>query len=381
LTLKTPEKILFLRSNPVSPDPRVEKEADALVSAGYPVSILCWDRTAGLPPFEEKNRVPIYRLPIQAGYGTGIQNLPALLRWQWGLLKWLIRHRNEFDILHACDFDTVIPAMLLKWIWGKKVVYDIFDFYADHLRSTPDWVKRLILIVDKWMIGRTDALILVDDSRWEQITGSSPKRSAVIYNSPPDIVGTGSTEFTRSSNDILKLVYVGLLQVERGLFELLDVLDRHPEWSLDLAGFGGDEAKIISLAEKLPNVNWHGRISYQQAMELSAASDVFLASYDPSIPNHRFSSPNKVFEAMMFGKPIIVARHTNMDKIIDQHGCGIVVDYGVVDQLEDALTSLERNPELRSQMGKNARQAYEEEFQWSEMAARLIALYESILES
>ena len=65
----------------------------------------------------------------------------------------------------------------------------------------------------------------------------------------------------------------------------------------------------------------------------------------------------------------------------DQHGCGIVVDYGVVDQLEDALTSLERNPELRSQMGKNARQAYEEEFQWSEMAARLIALYESILES
>jgi glycosyltransferase involved in cell wall biosynthesis len=127
-------------------------------------------------------------------------------------------------------------------------------------------------------------------------------------------------------------------------------------------------------------VNWHGRISYQQAMELSAASDVFFASYDPSIPNHRFSSPNKVFEAMMFGKPIIVARHTNMDKTIDRHGCGIVVDYGDVDQLEDALTNLERNPELRSQMGKNARRAYEEEYQWPKMAARLTALYESILE-
>ena len=376
-----PKKILFLRSNPVAPDPRVEKEVDALVSAGYSVSILCWDRTAQFPQFEEINGMSLVRLPIRAKYGTGIQNLPALLRWQWGSLKWLIQHREEFDIIHACDFDTAIPAMLLKWVWGKKVVYDIFDFYADHLRSTPGWIKSMIRFVDKWVISKVDALILADDSRWEQISGSSPKRSAVIYNSPADISDSRLYASTTDSDHHLKLVYVGLLQVERGLFELLEVLTHHPAWSLDLAGYGGDEAKIISIAEKIPNVTWHGRVSYQQAMALSAAADILFATYDPAIPNHRYSSPNKVFEAMMFGKPIIVARATNMDKIIERHSCGIVIEYGNIAQLEDALDQLEVSPELRDQMGRNARQAYEEHYQWSKMSARLIALYKSILET
>jgi hypothetical protein len=60
----------------------------------------------------------------------------------------------------------------------------------------------------------------------------------------------------------LHLAYIGLLQVERGLLKMLEVLRRHPEWTLTLVGFGGDQEQILSLAQALPNVAWHGHIPY-----------------------------------------------------------------------------------------------------------------------
>ena len=51
-------------------------------------------------------------------------------------------------MVHACDFDTILPALMCKWLWKIKVIYDIFDFYADHLRATPNLIKRMIRAVD-----------------------------------------------------------------------------------------------------------------------------------------------------------------------------------------------------------------------------------------
>jgi len=369
------DRVLFCRSNPIAPDPRVEKEAQALAGAGYDVAVLGWDRTAALPQAETRDGVRVYRLPIQAAYGTGLRNLPDLLRWQWGLLSWLIGHRKDFDSLHACDFDTIIPALLLKWFSGKKVVYDIFDFYADHLRATPGWIKKLIRTVDIACMGWADALILVDDARRGQVAGARPRRSAVIYNTPQDVIADFAPAEASSGSPALALVYVGLLQVERGLLEALEVLERHPEWSLALAGFGGDQAKIVQAAARMPNVRWHGRIPYPETLRISFEADLFLATYDPAIPNHRYASPNKVFEAMMLGKPVIVARHTNMDGIIQKFECGLTVDYGDVDQLEAALSTLGGDVALRQKLGRNARRAYDQSYSWSEMEKRLLGLY------
>jgi glycosyltransferase involved in cell wall biosynthesis len=372
-------RVVFLRSNPIDPDPRLAKSATSLVKAGYEVTALGWDRFGNSLVNEELGGVHIVRLAIRAAYGTGMQNLPALIRWQWGAARWLFRHRRQFEVLHACDFDTVIPALLMKLFFSKKVVYDIYDFYADHLRSTPAWIKDLIRYVDKRCIGWVDGVILVDDVRREQIAGTTPKHITVIYNVPQDqVMGPGASgEGPRKPG--YSLAYVGLLQVERGLLEILEVLERHPDWSLDLAGFGGDETTIQAKAGNLGNVHWHGRISYQRALELSGAADVLFATYDPAIENHRFASPNKVFEAMMLGKPVVVARNTNVDRLIERYQCGLVVDYGDVAGLERALTSLYEDHELRSRLGQNARQAYESTYHWAEMETRLFNLYASLL--
>jgi glycosyltransferase involved in cell wall biosynthesis len=375
VTAAAKPSVVFCRSNPIAPDPRVEKAASALADAGYDVTLLGWDRSGTFPTTACLRRMSLHRLPIRARYGTGLHNFPPLLRWQWGLLLWLLRHRRRYDIIHACDFDTVLPALLCKWLLGKRIVYDIFDFYADHLRTTPGWIKMVIRWGDLRVINRVDALILSDESRREQIRGADPRQSTVILNTPPDLRSQFDQRQDPDSTEGLRLVYVGLLQRERGLFDLLHLLAKHPSWQLDLAGFGGDQIQILAQAESLPNLHWHGRVPYQRALALTAAADVVLALYDPALPNHRYASPNKVFEAMMLAKPVVTAQDTHVDRVVEQHRCGLVVPYGQLEALEQVLTRLKDNLALRRELGANGRRAYERYYAWSIMRARLLRLY------
>ncbi|MDH5505848.1 MAG: glycosyltransferase [Anaerolineae bacterium] len=370
--------VLFCRSNPIAPDPRVEKQARALAAAGYPVTLLGWDRGAALPPYEKRGSLDLFRLAIPSAYGRGPRNLLPLLRWQLALFRWLARHRRNYALIHACDFDTILPALLAARLWRKQVIYDIFDFYADHVRGLPAWLRRFVRAVDYRAIARADAIILPDESRTRQIAGSSPPRTVIIVNSPEDHAGALPAQPDPAPAAQLRLAYVGLLLRERGLLTLLDVLSHHPEWHLDLAGFGGDQTAILARAHGLPNVSWHGRVSYSRAIQLNAQADVLLALYDPAVPNHRYASPNKIFEAMMLAKPVIVAQDSNIDALIEEQVCGIVVPYGSAASLAAALQRLAEDPSLISRLGANARQAYLAYYSWDLMQARLLALYRQL---
>ncbi|GIV64159.1 MAG: hypothetical protein KatS3mg045_1498 [Bellilinea sp.] len=112
--------VLILRSNPIAPDPRVEKIARALCQQGWRVEVLGWDRTACCLPQLRPILVWFTDLPIRARFGSGLGNLPQLLRWQIGLVSlagssW----QKDFQAVHACDFDTVLPA-LLDWAVEKN---------------------------------------------------------------------------------------------------------------------------------------------------------------------------------------------------------------------------------------------------------------------
>lgn len=80
----------------------------------------------------------------------------------------------------------------------------------------------------------------------------------------------------------------------------------------------------------------------------------------------------------MLGKPVIVARDTNMDRIITEESCGLVVPYGDVPSLEAALANLQSDVDFRHRLGKNARLAYETTYSWGAMKTRLLDLYRSV---
>jgi glycosyltransferase involved in cell wall biosynthesis len=372
-----PARVVITRSNPIAPDPRVEREAAMLASAGYAVSALAWDRSDALPEDETSDGLHIHRVRIKGEYGSGLRNLGPLTKWQAGLYSELFRRAQDYDIIHACDFDTVIPALCMKKLNGKKVVYDIFDFYADSVRGAPDWVKECIRWVDHHVIDAVDGLVIPDEVRASQLGERHSLRRAVVYNTPPDSAA-GLAPSYHPVPGRLRLAFVGVLQVERGLLDVIDVVAGHPEYSLDLAGFGGDEQAIVSHAAAVPNVTFLGRVDYANALKISAAADVLFALYDPRVPNHRYSSPNKLYEAMMLGKPFLAARGTSIDSIVEEFSMGLVVEYGDKDALERALDTLLHDADLRTKLGANARKAYEQRYSFDSSRSNLLGLYQSL---
>jgi len=373
------KRIIILRSNPVAPDPRVEKVADWLHHDGWTVTVFAWDRGGNVAAVETRAFGTIHRVCLRAPFGAGLRNVPRKLGWNLRLLCALFRRAREYTFLHACDFDTLLPALLLKVVLGKRVVYDVFDFFADGL--PPDSrTGRLLRKLDLWSMGLADAVLIADDSRRDQIRGARPKRLEVVYNTPRPPGTAPATERAVTPPGGLRLAFIGVLYRNRGLLEMLSVLRHHPEWSLDLAGFGGDEELIVDAAAALPNVRFHGAVPYDRTLQLSAEADALFALYDPTVPNHRYSSPNKLFESMMLGKPIIVANGTGMDRVVREHRLGYTVEYGDEGQLEAALSRVAGwDVPRRQSFAEHARSVYERHFSASEMERRVCTLYASLL--
>lgn len=371
-------RVLIVRANPVNPDPRVAKIAKVLNDNQYEVKVLGWDQDGSLPQFEDQSGYAIERIRKKVIYKRGLRNLTLVMQWQISLALWLFRHRTEYDVVHACDFDTVLPALFHKFLYRKVVVYDIFDFYADMLKATPELITKLIRKIDLKAINAADAVILVDPVRLDQIRGSHPKRIEFIYNSPIDTRENIQDKQKPAEEKPFSIAYVGLLSSDRSLFQLLEILGKHPEWQLHIGGYGPEESNLRELAEKLSNVCWYGRISYDKTLELNSQADVLVALYDPAVPNHKYASPNKLFEAMMLAKPVIAAQGTNVDEIVLAEGCGLVVPYGDFTELESAFLTFQQDRLFRVTCGNNARKAYDKKYSWEKMSQRLLSLYRQI---
>lgn len=373
---------MICRSNPVVYDPRVEKTANALAAAGYSVCIVCWDRSGELAAREIIDHLEYIRIRIPSRYGTGLRNLFPLLLWQIRLLLWLFNHRNQYDLIHACDFDTILPSLLMKKITHqKKVIYDIFDFYAENLRHTPECLKNVIRKIDLAAIEHADHIILVDESRRQEIGKARAKQVSIINNTPQDTCDSHTDTHPKQGKTGFRLAYVGQLIHGRSLAQICEILKSHPDWHFDLAGFGADQNAIIASAHSSPNIRWHGAISYEQALQIYSEADVLLAIYDPTIPNHRTASPNKVFEAMMLQKPVIVAAGTSIDRFVSDNKIGMVVKYSDIKQLEQTLNWLANSMQQRQDMGKRARRLYESEYSWAIMENRLKQIYHELCQN
>lgn len=372
-----PLQVVLLRSNPVAPDPRVSKTAASLADAGYRVTIFCWDRLQQVLAGDNLPDVTIIRRQIRGQYASGLKNLLPLLRWQAALFAWLFSQRRQINLIHACDFDTVLPAYIISRLFHIPLVYDIFDFYSDNIRSVSRSIASIVAMLDRWVIERVDGVILADENRLEQLKPAVPKRHIVIYNTPPDSYTPGDDtpagKFT--------IAYTGQLLVNRGLLELVALIGRQPDWQLNLAGFGGDTEHIMDAAKAFDNISLSGAVPYEKALRMMREAQVIYALYDPSLPNHRYASPNKLFEAMMLAKPIIAASGTGIDRLVEREGIGLVVPYGDTDALEQALIFLSQNPVQSHEMGLRARKCYENSYKWSKMECELLAFYRQVLDS
>ncbi|PKL62604.1 MAG: glycosyltransferase WbuB [Methanomicrobiales archaeon HGW-Methanomicrobiales-2] len=363
-------KIFMLRSNPIDPDVRLEKEAKTLADKGHDVTLLGWQRFGDAPVQEKRCHYTIRRLKFRAP----VEKKVVLYLPIWWTLAFLWLLKEDWDVVHAADLDTYVPAILAAKMKRKKIVYDIFDFYAD-LVTLPSSVRNCVATLDSFLMRFADTVIVVDPSRLRQIGREMDPSVYIIYNSPEDFPASFTMDVQKKRWNPFKIFYAGVLGEGRD-FETAILAAKGVEGiQIEFAGFGCHAEHIEALSEQEPNVMYIGTIPYDRVIQKTLQSDMLFALYDPDVPNNRYASPNKLFEAMMCGKPILVSDGTAMADIVREENCGLVVSYGDINAVKRAILMLKNDPTLCGRLGENGRKAYETKYNWEIMEKRLLEVY------
>lgn len=367
--------VAILRTTAIDPEPRVEKTAKWLQKAGFRVTIFGWDREGTSKSKDIINGITIERSKFKGKYGAGLANLLGMVQFNLHIIKRLFEEKPI--IVHACDLDTLVPALIYCKIAKKKLVYDIFDFYAES--RYVGRFKELIRQFERWCCNKCDSIIIVHEKRIEQlepVSDSTRTKISVIYNTPDEIENINPNI---ASN---YFCYVGVLHPDRGIKHVINVVKHVPTIRFIYAGFGPLENELIRISSGAENIIFLGRINYQTALELEEGALAIIAFYDASMGgNNLYAAPNKLFEALMLGKPLITSEGTLLADIVKTENIGYVVPFGNEELLRNTLLSIINNPEDAKLKGKRARELYDNKYSAKIAKERLLEIYSKMSQS
>ena len=361
-------EIIIVASNSIVRHPRISKFVDSLKKK-YNLSVLGWNRE-GISSREIKNySVSLNLLNFRAPFGRPSLILYYPYFWIWVLIK-LLKYKPQ--VVHAIDLDTLLPCLFYKLILRKKLLYDVHDRFSGYVppKFTRTPIHTVINLLEELLTKETDVLVTVSEKVLRTFRHKA-KQSVVIMNCSENIKLN-----RRSKNDIFTLIYTGVIYKNLGLERITAAIKDLKDVRLMIAGRIGDKELFNEIVE-LPNTEYKGILERNESLALEAGADVMVVLYDLNYPKNRLSSPNKVFEALMCGIPLI----TNMeqDLVKKEVQCGIIVDYNDVIQIRDAIICLRDNPDLCKIMGQNGRKAFEEKYNWNRMEQKLFKIYEVLI--
>ena len=380
-------RICFIRSDKGYPDSRVEKEMYAL-SKEHDVFLLGWNREkSGEDVICEKHRIhdkefDYFLIPEPALYGGGMKKIIGPMKRFWKrAYRWLLENKDSYDTIHAVNFDTAKPAFKAAGEYGKKIVYDIFDYYSDSYNA-PKVVKSVIRNQENKYISRADMTVICSDERKDQIEGAKPKKLIVVENSPEDLEVRNDFKLADGSvPDRPKAVYAGMLVFDRFLEETAEAVMSRDDIEWHVAGYGVLRPFIEECAAKHDNVFYYGTLPYDDILALEKRCDMMTALQNPSVANNRYSAPNKFYEALFLGKPLIMVRNGSIYKEIESNGLGEVIDAGrnVKEAVSEAFDKLLARRGEWEDMGSRARSLYEEKYPWSKSEKILLDGYRTLV--
>jgi glycosyltransferase involved in cell wall biosynthesis len=301
--------------------------------------------------------------------------------------------------------DAVEPADLWHGMWagslpalgrlrrrhGGRTIYDSRDIYL-HSREFDkmDPVRRTLLqrIERRWARA-ADAVITVNDAYADILARTlRVARPAVVMNCParwtrPDPppnrirVALGLPATTAIA------LYQGNLITERGIEQAMDAILEVQGAALVLLGYGSLRDALMSRAARPPYAGCVfvlPPVPPSELLEWTASSDVMVMAIQPTTLNHRFTTPQKLFEALAAGVPVVASDLPGMADIVGATQAGVVCDPTSPASIAAAIREVLQQPAADlATMRERARRAADETYNWDRQAAALFEVYTRVL--
>ena len=296
--------------------------------------------------------------------------------------------RLNADVYHIHDPELLLLALGLR-LAGKRVIYDIHeDLPRTVLYKTyiPSLFRKPLL----WMVEHVENLAARLMSGLVTATPTINRRfssinphSAVVSNFPLKEELQPSTADWKERDTAA--AYIGGISEERGIRELVRAMDMLPGSlgaRLELAGGFSSQRleKELAATPQWRNVSWHGVLDRNGIARLLNRVRVGLVVLHPE-QNFVVSLPIKLFEYMSAGIPVIASDFPLWRSIIEESGCGILVDPFDPKAIANAIELLLTDTALAEEMGRRGRRSVEERYNWGSEERTLLSFYSSVLSS
>ena len=363
------KEIAYIRSCSFYDDSRATKEVKALLQAGYKVHIIGWDRDGKALDkcksiFTGEIDYSFYCVPVDGN--IGFKGALKLISFFMYVKETLRKKKDILCAVHACDLDGGLGAYRICKRHKIPLIYDIYDYYIDSHNIT----GLLGQIVEKQeikIINHSHTTIICTEERKNQINKAKPSKVVVIHNSPDvDELPQVDTKYD--------YVYCGAFGSGRLLEEITDQYRNNDDLRFLFAGGGRYEDVVKQADGKYANFSFVGSVPYDEVIKLESESAVLSAIYNPNKRNHILCAPNKFYEGLALGKPLIVCKGTGIDKVVEKEQIGVAINYKA-DEFYKAIRTIISNRKEITEMGKRGRAIYEKKYKWSIMKQRLIDIY------
>lgn len=344
--------ILFIRSVPLERDSRSVKMVSEYRQRGMRVMSIIWSR--GEVPSNAPNTATC---TVRSGYGRGLGGIGARLVFMWFIAFTMIRDRRKFNLVHVVDFDTGIMGVPIARLLGKPIIYDAFD----HISAIAGFglLGRLLAHVERFLIRQASIVIFPDPIRLEQYGVAYTEKICFIGNIPDIATVPRRAEARREAS--LQLVYIGTLEAKhRGLEYLPEVCSAlGARIEVVVGGMGELHSFFEEASARLTNLTYVGQRDYDAALIQMAKADYLYGPYLLTAPAHFYASPNKMYEHLALGKPLITNTGTPPARLVQNIRSGFLFDGSMADLLR-LLSKVNRQECIR--VGRQARAAWIREF-------------------
>lgn len=288
------------------------------------------------------------------------------------------------DIYHCHEPDALAIGLTLKLFLRKRVVYDIHEHWPSEIpfdigigqKSLLNSVLTSYLSVIELLLARySDKIIVVSESVGERFILQNP---AIIPNYP---IIDNNTYYEESTHDPNALMCVaGQMHAFHGITEcieaMIQLLPTNPQLVLFLIGnIREDLHEVLSRPEIKENVRICGFLPYNQLHKMLIEGGVGLLVFQPYYYNIKIGLPNKLFDYMLAGLPVIASNFPEIRKIVSDARCGLLIDPTDISAFADAIQYITGNPSIAKEMGDNGRRAVFSRYNWSTLENDLINVY------
>ena len=388
--------LIIVQNLPVPFDRRVWLECQALVSAGYEVSVIC-PKGKGDPAYSVIDTVRLYKYKPYAPGGSKAgfiaEYVYSFVATAWQLAK--ARRSGRFAVMQACNPPDIFwpLALVLRALDRTKFVFDHHDLCPELFESRfPDGPRlpyKGLRALERRTHRTADHVISTNDSYRQIAISRSGKRPAdvtVVRTGPdPDRLRRGAASPEQRRGRAYLAAYIGVMGPQDGVDIVVRAADivvhelGRDDIAFTLIGSGDCFDELVRLRDELGlagHVEFTGRAPDDLVASIMSTADLGL-SPDPKNPLNDVSTMNKTMEYMAYELPVVAfdLRETR----VSAAEAAVYVTPNDVSEYAKTIVELMDDEARRAVLGKTGRVRVEEELAWSNSALAYLGVYRQLL--